>query len=193
MSTRKASDNTTAIRSDHRRGFFLPGIAGMALTLALRASVADSAPGTGSDASGDGSLLAVSPPPFSEGIFPCSECHKPDDKVNQTPRIVEEHDTVVFDHDKKNRWCLDCHDAQDRDRLRLASGASLDFRESFRLCGQCHGTQLRDWKAGEHGKRTGSWQGQKQYLLCVNCHNPHSPRFKPLKPLPPPRRPEPSK
>jgi hypothetical protein len=39
---------------------------------------------------------------------------------------------------------------------------------------------------GVHGKRTGNWNGQKQYLLCVNCHNPHSPHFKPLKPMPPP-------
>ena len=46
--------------------------------------------------------------------------------------------------------------------------------------------KLRDWRAGVHGKRTGSWNGQKQYLLCVNCHNPHSPHFQPLKPMPPP-------
>jgi hypothetical protein len=37
-----------------------------------------------------------------------------------------------------------------------------------------------------HGKRTGYWNGQKQYLLCVNCHNPHSPHFKPIKPKPAP-------
>lgn len=140
--------------------------------------------------SSNDTLFAVSPPPFSEGIFPCSECHKPDDKVDRTPHVVDAHDTVIFEHDAKNRWCLDCHDAQQRDMLRLASGALLDFRESFKLCGQCHGDKLRYWKAGEHGKRTGSWDGKKQYLLCVSCHNPHSPRFKPLKPLPPPERPE---
>ena len=32
--------------------------------------------------------------------------------------------------------------------------------------------QYRDWKAGVHGKRTGEWDGRKDYLLCVNCHNP---------------------
>jgi len=26
--------------------------------------------------------------------------------------------------------------------------------ESYRLCGQCHGTQYRDWRSGIHGKRT---------------------------------------
>lgn len=141
---------------------------------------------SGNNPSSNETLLAVAPPPFSEGIFPCSDCHKPDDKVNRTPHVVKDHDTVVFEHDAKNRWCLDCHDPQQRDMLRLASGVLLDFRESFKLCGQCHGDKLRDWKAGEHGLRTGSWDGKKQYLLCVHCHNPHSPRFKPMKPLPPP-------
>jgi hypothetical protein len=42
---------------------------------------------------------------------------------------------------------------------------------------------------GVHGKRTGSWSGKKQYLLCAHCHDPHQPHFKPLKPLPPPVRP----
>ena len=168
-------------------------VGGALLLLGSGLALAESLPAPATNSVDHAALIAVTPPPFSKGIFPCSECHKPDDKVNRTPHSVPEHDTVVFEHDKKNRWCLDCHDAQDRDHLRLASGALLDFRESFKLCGQCHGPQLRDWTAGEHGKRTGSWSGQKQYLLCVNCHNPHSPHFKPLKPLPPPQRPELSK
>src|SRR4030066_134927 len=28
----------------------------------------------------------------------------------------------MFNHDKENRWCLDCHDFNNRDSLRLASG-----------------------------------------------------------------------
>ncbi|MFH0909299.1 MAG: hypothetical protein V1929_11095 [bacterium] len=135
-------------------------------------------------------LFPVAPPPFSEGIFPCSECHDPTDVVNRTPHPVEDHENIVLEHDEKNRWCLDCHDAVNRDKLHLADGRIVDFTESYRLCGQCHGPTLRDWKAGEHGKRTGSWSGAKQYLLCASCHNPHSPKFKPLKPLPPPLRPE---
>ncbi len=135
-------------------------------------------------------LLPVAPPPFSEGVFPCSSCHTPDLVVNRTPHVVEFHDDIVLRHDEKNRWCLDCHDAVNRDQLHLADGRPVKFTESYRLCGQCHGTQLRDWKAGEHGKRTGSWSGVKQYLLCVSCHSPHSPRFKPLKPQAPPLRQE---
>jgi hypothetical protein len=137
-----------------------------------------------------GDALAVSPPPFSEGIFPCSECHLETDEVDTTPRLVDFHNDGIFEHDAENRWCLDCHDATKRDFLHLADGRLIPFEESYRLCGQCHGPQLRDWRAGDHGRRTGSWSGQKEYLLCAHCHNPHSPRFKPIEPLPPPVRQE---
>ncbi len=134
--------------------------------------------------------IQAQPPPFSEGIFPCSQCH--DRPGDPTRRELGFHDDIqgMFRHDSKNRWCLDCHDNQNRDVLRLASGAHVPFTESYRLCGQCHGDKYRDWRAGVHGKRVGMWNGQKTYYLCVNCHNPHSPRFQPLKPEPRPARPE---
>jgi hypothetical protein len=131
---------------------------------------------------------AVEAPPFSDGIFPCTDCHK-NLKPNPLKRVlVDWHDEIsaMFDHDSENRWCLDCHDLKNRDSLRLASGKLLDFKESYKLCGQCHGEKYRDWKVGVHGKRTGYWNGKKEYLLCVSCHNPHSPRFKELAPEPPP-------
>lgn len=130
----------------------------------------------------------VPPPPFSEGIFPCSECHA-DLEVNPTRRQLDFHEDIVLKHAEEQRWCLDCHNPTDRDRLRLASGQLISFEESYYLCGQCHGTIYRDWKAGVHGKRTGMWNGKKQYRLCVHCHSPHQPRFKPIEPLPPPIRP----
>lgn len=136
-------------------------------------------------------LMAVAPPPFSDkDIFPCSSCHA-DLETNPNRRVLESyHEQIALKHDEKNRWCLDCHDAKNRDKLHMASGELVDFTESYKLCGQCHGLKLRDWKAGVHGRRTGSWSGKKQYLLCVHCHNSHSPRFKPLNPEPPPVRPE---
>jgi nitrate reductase cytochrome c-type subunit len=122
--------------------------------------------------------VQAEPPPFSEGIFPCMQCHA--DQKDRTRRELGFHDEqqAVFDHDSENRWCLDCHDYENRDVLRLASGATVPFTESYRLCGQCHGDKYRDWRAGVHGKRVGQWDGEKTYFLCVNCHNPHSPRFK---------------
>jgi hypothetical protein len=136
----------------------------------------------------DSLQYAVDAPPFSDGIFPCTDCHK-NLKPNPVRRVlVDWHDDIsaIFNHDSENRWCLDCHDLKSRDSLRLASGKLLDFKESYKLCGQCHGEKLRDWKVGVHGKRTGDWNGKKEYLLCVSCHNPHSPKFKELVPEPPP-------
>ena len=135
---------------------------------------------------------AVEAPPFSWGIFPCSDCHAGMIPNPERRDLVEWHDDIseIFDHDSENRWCLACHDLNNRDSLRLASGKLLDFKESYKLCGQCHGLKLRDWKVGVHGKRTGEWNGKKEYLLCVHCHDPHSPKFKQLTPEPPPIRQE---
>jgi len=134
--------------------------------------------------------FAVPAPPFSEGIFPCSDCHEPDMTNPERRQLTDMHEDIVLKHDEENRWCLDCHDADDRDHLRLASGKLIPFTESYKLCGQCHGPKYRDWKRGIHGKRTGYWNGHKRYLLCVHCHNPHHPKFAKMKPFPPPVRPQ---
>jgi hypothetical protein len=160
-------------------------------------------------------VQAKSPPFANDGMYwPCSQCHA-NQKTNPERReLVDMHagegePGAIFDHGKESRWCLDCHDADDRDKLRLANGRRIDFTQSYELCGQCHGDKLRDWRIGTHGKRIGNWEGgEKTYYLCVNCHNPHSPGFKGiedvvvdgvrtvaptqqyLKPMPRPRRPE---
>jgi hypothetical protein len=112
----------------------------------------------------------------------CATCHR--------EPLEKAHANVVLHHAEEQRGCLDCHDKDDRDHLRLANGTRISFEESFKLCGQCHGTQYRDWKIGLHGKRTGEWNGRREYRLCVSCHWPHEPRFAPMKPMPPPVRPE---
>ena len=127
---------------------------------------------------------------FSSDYFPCNDCHSELEPNTQRRELTEMHDDIIFDHDSENRWCLACHYSDDRDSLVLAGGKLLGFNESYKLCGQCHGPKYRDWKLGIHGKRTGEWNGQKQYRLCVHCHDPHSPKFKSLEPMPPPRRPE---
>jgi hypothetical protein len=150
------------------------------------------------DASADAAVVPVDqmkfevpPPPFSSAdIYPCTQCH--DKTLPPDPRrrkLEQAHEDIVLHHDEEHRWCLDCHDAENRDMLRLANGTLVKFEESYRLCGQCHGDKYRDWRAGVHGRRTGSWDGPKQYLLCVHCHYSHAPKFKPLAPKPPPMRP----
>lgn len=140
-------------------------------------------------AAGAAMVFPVPAPPFSEGMFPCMDCHGSIPPNPERRPLEAMHADIVLHHDEEHRWCLDCHDLNDRDHLRLASGTLVPFTESYRLCGQCHGTQYRDWRTGIHGKRTGYWNGSKRYLLCVHCHNPHSPRFAALQPLPPPVRP----
>ena len=132
----------------------------------------------------------VPPPPFSEGAFPCSRCHDPETPHLRRRRALRfEHTEIVLDHAEEDRWCLDCHDAVDRDQLHLANGELVPFEESHRMCGQCHGDKHRDWRAGIHGRRSGHWDGEKTYLLCVHCHDAHDPAFPPLEPLPSPRPP----
>ena len=137
-----------------------------------------------------GQRVEVPPPPFSDGIFPCTTCHNEGMPANRARRTLEDmHTDIVLKHDEEHRWCLDCHDADHRDQLHLASGEPVPFEESYRLCGQCHGEKYRDWRAGVHGRRVGEWNGAKRYLLCVHCHSPHQPRFKPMAPQPAPQRP----
>ena len=177
------------------------GAAGIALTAALAmacGSAEGAAPVRWSEDPDPAELgssegIEVPPPPFQEeGIFPCSDCHDPDIPVRTKRRQLKlAHQEIELRHDEEHRWCLDCHDAADRDRLHLAGGETLPFEESYRLCGQCHGDKYRDWRAGVHGRRSGRWDGHKTYLLCVHCHDSHAPAFRPIAPEPaptPPRR-----
>jgi hypothetical protein len=125
-------------------------------------------------------------PPLSPDYFPCTGCHEKGQVNPQRRSLLNDHPDIILEHDAKNRWCLDCHAPLDRDKLHLASGELIEFGQSYRLCGQCHGPTFRDWKAGVHGKRTGMWNGKKNYFLCVHCHNPHSPAIKPIPPFPSP-------
>lgn len=146
---------------------------------------------SGSARSADESMpgkFSVPPPPFTEGIFPCSSCHQAMPANRKQRKLEQMHDDIELKH-MPDGWCFNCHNPVDRDTLRLAGGRIIKFEESYLLCGQCHGPVFRDWKVGLHGKRTGMWNGEKQYLLCVNCHSPHDPTFKPLKPMPPPHKP----
>ncbi len=143
-----------------------------------------------SDDSVDQNQFPVPPPPFSAGVFPCTRCHDKPDDFNTTPRTLTlQHTNIKLNHGPREQWCYDCHNPSNRDKLRLAGGRLISFDESYLLCGQCHGDKLRDWRLGIHGRRTGCWNGQREYLLCVNCHNQHSPRFAPIHPKPRPKTP----
>jgi len=95
-------------------------------------------------------------------------------------------------HGGANLWCLDCHDADDRNQLRKLDGELLSYNQSQYLCGQCHGPILKDWEFGAHGRTNGYWNVQMDTdsvttrLLCVECHIPHAPHFASRMPKPGP-------
>ncbi|MCU0967370.1 MAG: cytochrome C [Rubrivivax sp.] len=119
-------------------------------------------------------------------FYPCSNCHKvlP---LNPTPRkLVGAPHPAALDHGAGRMWCLDCHTGTDRDVLHSIGGERIDFDQSDRLCGQCHGTRHRDWFFGGHGKRVAQWQGERRIYSCTHCHDPHSPTLKPRQASKPP-------
>jgi formate-dependent nitrite reductase cytochrome c552 subunit len=130
-------------------------------------------------------VIAEAPPFRNPDTEDCSDCHDPDFmEVDYTVREIggDHEEMTPFAHAVGRIWCFDCHDGDDRDMLRLANGELIEFEDTPTLCGQCHGDTHREWVAGVHGKRTGSWNGVKEYRVCSSCHDPHSPLFKPLKP-----------
>ncbi|MCL5124369.1 MAG: hypothetical protein M1511_07720 [Deltaproteobacteria bacterium] len=131
--------------------------------------------------------------PLSKTITPCRACHGPEKDFPTNFKRREDllvHTNIKLNHGGVRLWCLDCHNPENRNYLLpLSDGKPIDFEHSYLLCGKCHGTKYRDWRYGIHGKRTGFWNGTKNYYLCVSCHDPHSPRFKPLAPKPPPKKP----
>ena len=97
------------------------------------------------------------------------------------------HTDIVLKHDEEHRWCLDCHDAEDRDSCTWPAASACRSTSRTGCAASATARSYRDWRAGVHGRRTGDWNGHKRYLLCANCHNPHQPRFKPVEPKPAPR------
>jgi hypothetical protein len=162
----------------------------------------------------EGEEVMLPPPPIDDEYFPCSDCHE-DEPADPVRRELDEHDNIVLAHgdlwcldchqsDQRDLlhlsdaspvemkescgdlWCLDCHQSDQRDLLHLSDASPVEMKESWRLCTRCHAKKIPDWRAGVHGKRTGSWRGPKEYRTCVFCHDPHSPLFKQLEPKPPP-------
>lgn len=131
--------------------------------------------------------------PLPKTITPCRACHGPEKDFPINLKRREDllvHRNIQLNHGGVRVWCLDCHHPDNRNfLLPLSDGRPITFERSYLLCGKCHGTIFRDWRNGIHGKRTGYWNGEKTYHLCVTCHNPHSPRFKSLEPMPPPHKP----
>ena len=130
-------------------------------------------------------------PPFpkqDQGLWPCSQCHAEMPVNYKIRKLTEMHQDVVLKH-MPGGWCFDCHNPTNRDTLKLITGQTVSFDQSYLVCAQCHGFIFKEWKAGLHGKRIGMWNGKKTYYQCINCHWPHDPKFKSIKPFPAPLKP----
>jgi len=121
----------------------------------------------------------------------CLGCHDESWETNPKQRKLEDPhaDKAELKHGDGAFWCLRCHAPGHRNKLELMNGEELDWRDSPRLCGQCHGPVYRDWKAHLHGRWSGELANATPARLCPDCHNPHDPKFKPLPPEPAPQEP----
>ncbi len=140
-------------------------------------------------AANDSSQTVVVHRPLTPEVFPCTECHDPEDfeeDALEERELSIEHEGFTMNHGTLD-WCFDCHHPVQRDDLRLAGGRRVALDDYMQLCRQCHGRVYREWENGIHGKRTGYWSGAKRDVACDVCHDPHHPEFKPVRPQPPPR------
>ena len=135
-------------------------------------------------------------------FMPCTACHNGSTvpyPASKNPRPLAMHQDIVADsmnlqHGRGAIWCLDCHNARNRDTLIDHRGNEISFNQPQKLCGKCHGEVYSDWRDGIHGKRIGSWAkgGKKRWWVCTECHNPHTvqeKRFQPMAPEPRPQYP----
>jgi hypothetical protein len=138
----------------------------------------------------DGEATLLPAPEVNDEYLPCADCHDDEDRdKGPAPRELEfEHEETKLAHG--NLWCLHCHDSNDPNNLRLADSSLIPLEDSWKLCTQCHGKKLPEWRAGVHGKVTGNWRGEREYVTCVACHEPHTPPTEPLEMEPKPKRPE---
>ena len=118
----------------------------------------------------------------------CATCHAPGKPMARRAEEVDAfHSGLTFAHG--NLICASCHHPDQRDTLRLASGEALAFESVIELCGQCHGTQMRDYRHGAHGGMQGFWdqsKGKRVRNNCVHCHDAHAPAYPTVMPARPP-------
>ena len=110
--------------------------------------------------------------------FKCSQCHN-NKKVTTAQAAEIAHGDILLVHGGKEKPlnCFTCHKEDDRDALVTGNGLKVDMDHSYRMCGQCHFRQKKDWVGGAHGKRVSCWAGKRVVMTCTSCHDPHSPHF----------------
>jgi hypothetical protein len=112
------------------------------------------------------------------GRFKCSECHN-NEKVTIGQAAEAAHGDMALDHGgvENPLSCFTCHNKDERDFLTAEKNVKINMDHSYKMCGQCHFRQKKDWVGGAHGKRISHWAGERVVKNCASCHDPHSPHF----------------
>ncbi|MCP4447521.1 MAG: hypothetical protein GY811_19595 [Myxococcales bacterium] len=105
--------------------------------------------------------------------YPCQQCHQHTGGESDAP--IDAHTQIRVRHMSGGDNCQTCHDANNPENLRLATGKTYDLDEVHMLCGQCHSKEAGDWAVGVHGKQVGNWLTKIQRFSCTGCHDPHEP------------------
>jgi hypothetical protein len=124
--------------------------------------------------------------------YKCSECHTSIDSAPRSESDGGEHAAIyaAYEHGE-NTTCVNCHHTEDRNAYVAHDGTIISAENPAQLCGKCHVSTYREWKAGIHGRQNGYWdtsRGPQTKLMCVQCHDPHRPKFTLMTPDPPPIR-----
>ncbi len=113
--------------------------------------------------------------------FPCSNCHNQPLEAMLKNRDLNKkraHWNIHIAHAGEEAMnCTTCHAKNNMDKLASLTGEFISIDESYKLCGQCHSTQYKDWQGGAHGKQLNGWKPPRVAKTCVSCHNPHQPAF----------------
>ena len=111
--------------------------------------------------------IDVVPRTPSLATYPCSNCHR---FIPSNPewRDLGPH-PIELRHGGGAFWCLECHDAEDRDKLRPRGAGPISFDASHTLCATCHAAVVRTWQRGAHGQPA----SERQVYGCAHCHDPH--------------------
>lgn len=122
------------------------------------------------------------------GASPCTSCHMGRANAMTSERIADAHPDVQPVHPAETgAGCATCHAAANVELLVLESGDRASLDHAYRLCAQCHSTQVNAWANGAHGKRLDGWQGRRVVMNCSDCHDPHAPALRNRMPFRPPR------
>jgi len=135
--------------------------------------------------------LRINDPDLTQ--YPCTSCHHGQNVVVGGARDTAEihHNIRAVHPAETGADCATCHSQDDVSRLRLEKGGTASLNHAYRLCAQCHESQVKSWANGAHGKRLVGWRGRRVVMNCTDCHNPHDPHTQKRLPYPGPEVPRP--